>query len=630
MMSGSAGQSDGATTERLERVVDLVEIAGKMKASTVVVVGGYRADDLRLVESARDHGIVDRILLVGPKDRIDQAVAEVGISIDPADIVPADDDVQTARAAVALIQAGGLDIVLKGGISTPVINRHMLPLAVRPTVSLATVFDSPCVAAGRPIVLTDAGVTTVCSFGRLVDMIHNAVDVAQTVMGIDRPRVAVLSANEKQIPSLPSTWIGLELGRRTWPNAVVCGPLSFDLAVDPESVSIKGLPDLPHAAEVAGQADILICPGIDTANALYKLISALNKYGEASLASITMGFPVPYIILSRADSLETRLVSIALCAVYSQRKGQGRPSAPSCGADPAPAWRVLVVHPGSTWVQVALYQGNRCLQESSIAQESAADGQRAPRETRVRELARRVCDLLTQWGPAGIDAVAAEGRLAVQASGMPLDGEDAGGLGAALASDLAGRLGARALVVDPLGAGRGERPGEGPPVGHPPACALSLLAAARQAGQETARPWEDLALVVAYLGEEITVAAVRNGRIVDHSSLPPAGRSLADGTRARLAAEDLDYQVAKEIGRMFVACGCDVEAIVLSGPLGGSDWVRTALRRRVLRLAPVIVMEQLQEMAALAAGALEALCGRVLPLGQPSAPVAPDSRRPSR
>jgi len=423
--------------------------------------------------------------------------------------------------------------------------------------------------------------------------------------------VAVLSANEKQIPSLPSTWIGLELAKRTWPSAVVCGPLSFDLAVDPESVSMKGLPDLPHAAEVAGRADILICPGIDTANVLYKLISALNKYGEASLASITMGFPVPYIILSRSDSLETRLVSIALCAVYSQRKAQGRPAAPRPGADPASACRVLVVHPGSTSLQVALYQGDRCLQESFVAIEAAVDGQRAPRGTRLRELARRVCDLLTQWGQVGIDAVAAEGRLPGQVPGMPLDGEEPGGLGAALAADLASRLGAQALVVDPLGAGRAERPGEGPTVAHPPACALSLRAAARQAGQEIARPWEDLALVVAYLGEEITVAAVRNGRIVDHSSLPPAGEELTDGARARPAAENLDYRVAKEIGKLFVACGCDVEAIVLSGPLAGSDWVRTALRRRILRLAPVIVIEQPREMAALAAGAL-------------------DSRRPSR
>jgi len=321
---GHPTDSIPSATKRLETVADLIEVAGRLSPSTAVVPGGHRVEDLRLVESARDHGIVDRIVLVGQKDRIAAAVAEVGIEVAPDDIVAADDDEQMAAATVELIKAGGVDIALKGGISTPIINRHILPLAVRPTVSLATVFDAAPLANGRPMLLTDAGVTTVCTPERMVDLVNNAVDVAQAVMGIDRPRVAILSANEKEIPSLPSTRMGLELARRDWPEAVVCGPLSFDLATDPESVAIKGMPDLPCAKEVAGKADVLVCPGIDTANALYKVIAAMNKYGQASLASITVGFPVPYIILSRSDSVETRLASIALCAVYARRRPFGR------------------------------------------------------------------------------------------------------------------------------------------------------------------------------------------------------------------------------------------------------------------------------------------------------------------
>lgn len=321
--------------ERLETVADLIEIAGRLSPSTAVVPGGHRVEDLRLVESARDHGIVDRIVLVGQKDRIARAVAEAGIEVTPDDIVAADDDEQIAAATVELIEAGGVDIVLKGDISTPVINRHMLPLAIRPTVSLATVFDAAPLADGRPMLLTDAGVTTVCTLQRMVDMVSNAVDVAQAVMGIPRPRVAILSANEKQIPSLPSTQIGLELAHRVWVDALVCGPLSLDLAVDPRSVAVKGLPDLPNAEEVAGRADVLVCPGIDTANVLYKVIAAMNKYGEASLASITVGFPVPYVILSRSDSLEARLASIALCAVYARRRPHDQELAEKLASDQA-------------------------------------------------------------------------------------------------------------------------------------------------------------------------------------------------------------------------------------------------------------------------------------------------------
>ena len=100
----------------------------------------------------------------------------------------------------------------------------MLSLAQRPTVTLASIFDADAIANGRPMILTDAGVTTVCNYGRMVDMIHNAVDVAHTVMGLACPKVAILSANEKQIPSLKSTWMGLALAKRTWHDCIVCGP----------------------------------------------------------------------------------------------------------------------------------------------------------------------------------------------------------------------------------------------------------------------------------------------------------------------------------------------------------------------------------------------------------------------
>jgi len=319
-MSPDERPSNLPPADLLETVADLVEIAGQLPASTVAVVGGDRAEDLRLVESAWDHGIVDRIILIGQHDRIARAVDEVGIEVRGEDIVSADDEEEAAAATVELIRAGTAEIVLKGNISTPVINRHMLPLAIRPTVSLVTVFDAAPIGDGRVMILTDAGVTTNCTFERMQHLIDNAVEVARLVLRIPRPRVAILSANEKQVASLPSTRMGTDLSALDWPRAVVYGPLSLDLATDPASVAIKGLPDLPGATEVAGRADVLACPGIDAANVLYKAVSALNKYGLASLASLTVGFPVPYVILSRADSLETRLESIALGTIYARRR----------------------------------------------------------------------------------------------------------------------------------------------------------------------------------------------------------------------------------------------------------------------------------------------------------------------
>ena len=307
--------------ERLARVSDLFAIAGRLSPSTAVLAGGHRAADLRLVESGRDHGFVDRIILVGHKDRMAAAVDEAGIEVAADDMVAADGDEQIAAATIELLKAGGVDIVLKGDVSAAVMNRHIRPLAVRPTVSMATVFDASPIADGRPLLLTDADATAAHDGECMVDVVGNAVDVAQAVLGIERPRVAILSAREAQAAS-SSPDKGLDLARRPWPNAVVCGPLPFDLATDPAAVTVQGLPDLPGAEEVAGRADVLVCWESDAAHVLYKVLAALDKYGAASLASITVGFPVPYAALSHSDTLETRLASLAMCAVYARRRPQ--------------------------------------------------------------------------------------------------------------------------------------------------------------------------------------------------------------------------------------------------------------------------------------------------------------------
>jgi len=685
--------------EPLETVADLVEIAGQLGPSNVVVVGGDRLEDLRLVESARDHGIIDRLLLVGNRERIERAVGEVKIDIDWEDVTGTDGEEQTAAATVEIIRKGAADIVLKGNISTPIINRHMLPLSERRTVSLATVFDASAIGGGRPIVMTDAGVTTVCNFGRMVDLVRNAVDVARTVMGIARPRVAILSANEKQIPSLRSTSLAAELSRRDWPDAVVYGPLSFDLATDPESVAVKGLPDVPAATEVAGRADVVVCPGIDSANVLYKTLTALSKFGEASLASITVGFPVPYIILSRADALSTRLESIALCNVYSRRhRAAAAPTVKPPARQPELPRRVLVVNPGSTSMKVAVFENDLCLHDSEGPCElDVAAG--ADLRRQVEQLAGGVLAVLKQSGAEPIDAVVGRGGfLPRPAAKLPAgayvvaEREDGGitvhdgivsavldrpekphasNLGIPLAAALAERLGVPAYAVDPVVVDEfrpeAEVSGYAPVARRSTSHALSVRAAARRAAEAIGRPIEDVNLVVAHLGGGITVAAVRGGKMVDNTiallgggpftpqragqlplmeliDLCYSGRftreglleeltkrgglrsylgtdrmeeieqRIADGDEAaRLVVDAMVYQIGKEIGSQYVAAGCDVEAIVLTGGLARSDLVRSGIRRQVGRLAPVMVFPGSLEMAALAAGAIDALAGRCQP-----------------
>lgn len=307
----------------LERVSDLLLLAGALPPRSVVIPGGDREDDLRLVESARDHGIVDRCLLVGRRSAIRRAAKAVGIKVADEDIVATSSHEEAAQATVDLVRRGEAQVILKGNISTPILNRAMLALKVRETISLVTLFDAAPIAGGRPLLLTDPGVTTVCGFERMCGMVRNAIDVAHGVLGLARPRVAVLSANEKIIASLPSTTMGKQLSEHPWPDAAVYGPLSFDLAVSPESVTLKEGALSETAAEVAGQADVLVCPGIDAANVLYKVIMEIAKYGLGTTAGITMGVSVPYVILSRADNIETKLQSLALCSLATERMQMG-------------------------------------------------------------------------------------------------------------------------------------------------------------------------------------------------------------------------------------------------------------------------------------------------------------------
>jgi len=275
-----------------------------------------------LAQALRDAGLVPHCILVGDSERIRGVAQSAGVTVADEDIVHSPSQDQTALLTAEMVEQGRADIILKGNISSPLLNRTLLKLKTRHTISQVTAFEAAGIGGGRPILFTDSAVTTVCDRERLSDLVRNAAEVARLAMDIPRPRVALLSANEKVIESLPSTRLAAELTKARWENMVVYGPLAFDLAVDPKAVSLKEIPVTAGdpMAEVAGRADVLVCPGLDSANLLYKLVMSLAHHGQASMASITVGLKVPYVVVSRADPLANKLNSAALCCVYDERR----------------------------------------------------------------------------------------------------------------------------------------------------------------------------------------------------------------------------------------------------------------------------------------------------------------------
>ena len=163
---------------------------------------------------------------------------------------------------------------------------------------------------GSPILISDGAVNVTPDVKTRQQMLISLASTAKA-LGIETPKIAIISATETPIASVPSSMEAKDLNDWAQDNitgALVSGPLSFDLAMSPEAVSIKGMKDNP----VAGYADALVMPEITSGNVLFK---SMVWHNAACAAGVVVGGKVPIILTSRADSAESRLASIALAAL---------------------------------------------------------------------------------------------------------------------------------------------------------------------------------------------------------------------------------------------------------------------------------------------------------------------------
>jgi phosphate acetyltransferase len=163
----------------------------------------------------------------------------------------------------------------------------------------------------KPLIITDAAINIYPTLEDKVDIIRNAVDLAHA-FGLKKPRVAVLSAVETVNPKITSTLDAAALSkmadRGQISDAIVDGPLALDNAMSEEAADVKGI-----SSPVAGRADILVVPDLESGNLVYKYMSVVTG---ADGAGIVLGARVPVILTSRADSVRTRLASSAVAVLY--------------------------------------------------------------------------------------------------------------------------------------------------------------------------------------------------------------------------------------------------------------------------------------------------------------------------
>lgn len=256
-------------------------------------------------------------ILIGEADIIKQDAAAIGWDLDGVEIIPADGEDGAIAAAIALFGEGRVAGLTKGQLHTDVFMGGIVKRAagIRTGKRLVHLFAMLPPKGGRPLLISDAAVNVAPDIETRVEAALHMAEMSRR-LGQSRPRIAVLSATESVLPAMPSSGEAAEIALRAGAidaEADFAGPLSFDLAVSPKAVTIKGV-DGP----VAGMADGLVVPDIVSGNILFK---SLVWFGGGLAAGLVLGGAIPIILTSRSDPPAARLASLALAAIAGRDDG---------------------------------------------------------------------------------------------------------------------------------------------------------------------------------------------------------------------------------------------------------------------------------------------------------------------
>lgn len=273
---------------------------------------------LEAVKAAKEQGIADSIL-VGDADKIKEIAAEIGMDLSLFEVIDEKDIAEAALKAVTLVHDGKADMYMKGILDSKSFLKSLLNKEVglrRPdgkTLSHVCVFEIPGI--DHLLFLTDVAFLPYPTLEDKVTIIEHTVGVCKAC-GIENPKVAPLAAVEVVNPKMPVTVEAAELVKMneegTIKDCIVDGPLSLDLAIDPEAAAHKGATD----RKIQGDADVLLFPDIHAGNLVYKAL--VHTVPGIKNGCILTGTTAPAILTSRSDTMEVKLNSIALAAIVAE------------------------------------------------------------------------------------------------------------------------------------------------------------------------------------------------------------------------------------------------------------------------------------------------------------------------
>ncbi len=277
-------------------------------------------DSLMGAIEATKRGLITPVL-VGPEDKIRKAAEEAKIDLSPYRIVSTEHSHASAAKAVDLARAGEVEAIMKGSLHTDEIMGAIVPTAagLRTSRRISHAFVMDVATYPKMFIMTDAAVNIFPDLEVKRDIVQNAIDLAHA-LGIELPKVGILSAVEVVNPKIPSTVEAAALckmaDRGQITGGILDGPLAFDNAISAQAAKIKGI-----RSTVSGDVDILLAPDLEAANMLFKQLTYLSG---AEGAGIVLGTRIPVVLTSRADSVRTRLASVAVMTKVAHARRVGK------------------------------------------------------------------------------------------------------------------------------------------------------------------------------------------------------------------------------------------------------------------------------------------------------------------
>jgi phosphate acetyltransferase len=293
----------------------LLEMTRGLEAISMGVIHPCDRESLGGALSAAEAGII-RPVLIGPRHKILAAGLELGSDLAAFEIVDAPHSHAAAALGVQLAREGKVAALMKGSLHTDELMAEVLATGtgLRTARRASHIFLMDVPAYPKPLLITDAAINIEPDLDTKREIVQNAIDVAHS-LGIAEPRVAILAAVETVSARMRSTLDAAALckmaERGQIRGGLVDGPLALDNAISLAAAKTKGI-----VSAVAGQADILVVPDLESGNMVAKQLEYL---ADAGAAGIVAGVRVPIALTSRADSAQVRMASCAMAALFARR-----------------------------------------------------------------------------------------------------------------------------------------------------------------------------------------------------------------------------------------------------------------------------------------------------------------------